>query len=190
MINMKKLLLLFTFLGLVSCSSCLKKDQVPNNPTQLDGGSDTVSDASTAPDAVPTYFKVADSNWEFKLPNNTWNQINSDVDLHFVFSGYDNVVGKLLVIFQKEEFAGTTQNYTLFSIRGMRESGATLVSSSQVIINGNNFIQIEFVHDSYRVFQLIMVKRDFGYSLSCGGLGSSETQKQVCDPIFNSLIIN
>lgn len=181
---MKKILLvsMLSLLGLISCNSCVKND-VPINPPEPPPQQ---VDASIPDATVDNSVSVNGPDWSFSLPSHDWVAQHSDggTDAMLV-----NDQEKNLVLFLKEEFPGTTQDYALFAIQGMREAGATLVGSSMVVINGTNFVLVESNKGAVRVFQWVTVKNKTGYGLSCGGLDADSHQRALCMGVVNTLTI-
>lgn len=181
---MKKFVLFLLACGLISCSSCAKKpvlNEVETGPT-VDA---SLVDSGTASDVQDSSLTVGNDNWSFVLPSSDWEPQRNGVDPAVFLNEKEHN----LVVFLKEEFPGTTQDYALFAVRGMKEAGATLVSSSQVKINGINFVLIESTKGSVRVFQWVAAKDKAGYGLSCGGLDENDHQKTLCVSIANTLNI-
>lgn len=180
---MKKFIFMsmMVMLGILSCSACSKKNQLPDPVTMVDASTPEVNTTPVVPVLV-----VSQENWSFTLPSHDWISGSDD-------SGPSALVIndslKNLVAFMKEEFPGTMQDYALFAVRGMRGAGATLVSSSIVTVNGTNFVLVESNKGSVRVFQWLTVKDHFGYGLSCGGLDSDNSQRNICMGVINTLTI-
>ncbi len=173
---------MLSLLGLISCNSCAK-NVTPINPPEP---TPMVVDASAPDTSVDNSLTVNGPDWSFALPSHDWVAQHSDggTDAMLV-----NDQEKNLVLFLKEEFPGTAQDYALFAIQGMREAGATLVGSSMVTINGTNFVLVESSKGAIRVFQWVTVKNKTGYGLSCGGLDSDSHQHDLCMGIVNTLTI-
>ncbi len=178
---MKKLFLLLMTAGMVSCSSCTKDHQVePQPPTQI-------TDASVDQDVPQSTKTVSGSGWSFDLPSQDWSVQSSDLPDGAVVLVNDKL--KNIVVCLREDFNGATQDYALLSLRGLKQSGATLVSTSQVNINGTTFTLIESVKNTVRAFVWVAVKNKSGYGFSCGGDDTANTQKALCTGISNTLKI-
>lgn len=176
---MKNILFGIFLLGLVSCSSsCVKKDTVNPNPI-VDAG----PESSDFPDVhVDKRTHVAGDTWEFYLPSQEWalELIDGSPD-----TVYFNKKDQNLVAFVKEPVDITLQEYVLFAIRSLKESGMQLISTTNGLkINDVNYTLLEAGQGRVRLYQWITVQNKVGYSLSCGGPSELEnTQKDLCNTI-------
>jgi hypothetical protein len=179
-------------IGTISCTSCTSSQS--SIPPADAGNLTTVvssASASTKPIAsVPiiTNLVVANDNWQFTLPDSNWVSKNPE-QLEVKSIKVNNTTHSLLV-FLKESYAGSYQDYVLIAIRGLKESGAILISSTQVNINGNNFIVTETTANDLRMWLWMTVKNGNGYGFSCGGSATDETQHDICFSIASTLKIN
>jgi hypothetical protein len=180
---MKRFIFASFLLGLISCSSCVKKNDTVINPIPT-------LDASVGPDLpdvhVDKRVHVAGDTWEFYLPSQAWG-------LEFIDGSPDTVYynpqDKNLVVFVKEPVDISSQEYVLFAIRALKESGLSLLESSLVQINGVTYNLLEAGQGSVRLFQWISVKNKVGYSISCGGPTTSFDQATICSGIANTLVV-
>lgn len=176
--------------GLTACSSCLKKDQV--NINTLPDASYDASDAGSIVDSSSQETSlmpivIANDNWQFELPSTDWKLTPTDDGGPDAF--YQNLKDKSLLILLKEDFIGSTQDYTLIAVRGLKEANLKLLSSSQMIIDSKLFIYLELANGNIKIFQIMYAKNKFGYSLSCGGLDIENTLKEKCLNILNTFKI-
>lgn len=180
---MRKFLLVAAIsIGLISCAAC-RKDQVvdanyPVSDAALVDVKDAVSDVT-----VDERMHVRTSDWEFYLESGDWELlVLEDTPANMVFK---NTKLKNIVALSVDDTNGTMQEFSLLVLRGLRESGATFVSSTMVKINGRDCILLETLKGTTRVFSLIVVDQGLGYVLACGGTDEG-TQKQICDKVFNT----
>lgn len=193
---MKKFLLvtLLMSLGLISCSSCAKAPQTEPAPVPTPTATvpAPVPTATTPPPAPSTV--VAQENWSFD-PGEGW-KVLMPPNNEAIKTALLNPEKKLLVIFTKEEFLGTQEQYALLNIRATRDSGATLVGSSTVEVNGVKYTLIEtFKVNSngvkVNVWQWLTVKSSRGYVFTCGGPSSLNPSAQTdCQAVASTLKID
>lgn len=178
--------LLSIIFGLTACSSCLKKDNININTT-VDASYDSSVQEASIPEASVLPIVISGDNWQFELPSADWTLTPTEDGGPDAF--YQNLKDKSLLIFLKEDFTGSTQDYTLLAIRGLKEANLKLLSSSQLLIDNKLFNYLELVNGNIKLFQILYSKNKFGYSLSCGGLDSENTFKEKCLSIFNTVRI-
>lgn len=178
--------LLSIIFGLTACSSCLKKDHININ-TASDASYDSSVQEASQPEAGILPIVISGDNWQFELPSTDWTLTPTEDGGPDAF--YQNLKDKSLLILLKEDFTGSTQDYTLLAIRGLKEANLRLLSSSQLLIDNKIFNYLELVNGNIKLFQVLYAQNKFGYSLSCGGLDSENTFKEKCLSIFNTVRI-
>jgi|ERR1035437_282997 hypothetical protein len=182
---MKKLFIIFSILtlGLISCSSC-KKDVLPapGAPTAVptcSGTSCPIPSASpdAGPVAPPTETKVADGEWEMTIPAG-WEPTNPhDPDITAFFT---NPARQSLILFIKEPFKGTAEDYAVVVLRILHGEKANVVSLSAEKVDG--LVRTTFVadKDGLRLWTFATARNDSGYILNCGGKVSDTDLESVC----------
>ena len=161
--------------GLVSCSSCAK----PIDPVVPDSGS---ADAGLE--------VVIGDTWNFTLPNTGWRY--EPVDGAQSLNVYKNDTVNNLIIFAKEPFVGTLQQYSLLSVRGIKDTGTLSIIVSQPFpINGLQFITVGAVKpDGNHFWVWVAVKNSIGYTFVCGGAETPDTsQAKLCEQIAGTIQI-
>lgn len=175
---MKKfIILLFVVMGLTSCSSCATTKE----PTTPDGSVDA-SGRET----------VVGDGWSFRLPSPGW-KLSPKTDSGPPFNLYVNDSVKNMILFAKEPFTGTLQQYMLLAMRGVKDSGGTVVDLSQLaIINDVNFVSLEVSASSGKlIWTWVAVKNGWAYSLVCSGtVSSDDTQRTLCEQVAHTIQIN
>lgn len=194
---MKNILFLLTAISTMSCTSCTKKDQVdPVTPAP------TCSDnlcPMPAPSASSSTDKPKDNSvkfqnddWQFSVPSDEWAKV--PVNEEGVQLVLRNPNKNNLIVFIKEKFEGSTEQYVLLAIRGLKEAGGTFVSAKNNEVNGNKFVLVESSKQSpnTRIWMSITTKSGNGYALTCGGPvpeNQDDAQKTLCSQIISTLKI-
>lgn len=168
-------------LGLVSCSSCTKPNDVPiTTPTA------TVSVPTPTATPVDTNVTLSKDNFKITVPNANWVALPPTPDQ---IVGYLNKDKQNLVVLVKEPFSGSYENYILEAIRSVKNDGGTVVSTKQVSISNQNFVLVEATQDMVSIWMWVTVVNEFGYSFSCGGPQSVSDEKDLCSSIADTLQI-
>lgn len=179
---MKKIIgTLLLAVGLLSCSSCTKKPgPEPTPPTPI---VDAGAEVEASP--VPQMEVVIGDTWNFTLPNRNWHAEPVSEQI----TAYANDVDKNLILFAKEPFEGSTQQYALLAVRSHKDNGGTLVASKPVVIENVNFIFIELAkNNDPHVWAWLTVKNSFGYSFVCGGLETDDNfQRTLCESVARTM---
>lgn len=167
-------------LGVVSCSACAKKDTTPDAAP--------IPTVTVPPVPTPTTITASVGNVSIVLPGLDWKKLESEDTI----AGYLNTSKKNVVVLGREPFTGTRDAYILQSLRGIKDVGATLVSTKQVTLNGHNFVLFESTKDISRVWSWVTLESGFGIAFSCAGVQEVPefSQHDVCFGIADSLKIN
>lgn len=183
---MKRLFLVLPLLvlGLVSCSSCAKKD---TTPPPCDGGTCTLPTSTPSVPAPPPDQVLSEDDWSVSVPVG-WEKLTPPTTDPEVKVFYGNKEKQNLVIFVKEAFPGTSAEYVLEGLRGLKDSGSKLNGARQVDLNGNKFVLVDSSRDNVRMFMWITAKNGFGYALSCGG-PADQPQEDICTKIASTVTI-
>lgn len=184
---MKRLFFVITLLaaGLISCTSCTKTNVTP---APCEGGVCTAPTTSVIVPPVPTTPPVTDQlvtgdSYEVTVPAG-WAQRELPEGTHGVDWVYVSPDKNSLVAMLNEPFPGTSDEYVLEAIRGLKGAGATLTSSTQVELNDNKFVLIDSERDGIRMWLWVTARNGFGLALSCGGTTANEA---VCLKVSSSL---
>lgn len=195
---MKKFAVLFMLLttGILSCSSCTKKEVVtdPELPEQTcdedncaessekEDASKEDSSIPVTPEQKPQVF--SGDTWELTLPVG-WKkteQVSEDTILTATLKDEH-----LIFFLLKEEYKGPYENYIISAIRGIKNAKLEIKSLKQVEINGTKFVLLETYKDDFNLLIWITAKNGFGYGLSCGGPTSPKFDE--CTQIASSFKI-
>lgn len=183
-INMKKLLLLLTLMGVVSCS---KTSTSPSDagcseascPIHLDAGTTDINDI------------ITEDNWQFTLPGEAWRVVNPPDDtIRAIFLNED--LGAV-IFFAKEATTDSYPDYVVGALRSFKSGGMTIASAKQVSVNGKSFLAITANGTNRTIWSWITVYKGFGYAFSCAvedappDAGTSGFDR--CNDIANTLDI-
>lgn len=184
---MKQFTALFLLtLGLASCTSarsCSSKTDTVTNPT---------CDGSSCPAPVPeaaTDQMLSGSGWKLQLPvewahENIPAEQSKNVELLMSNKGLHEV---LLLI--KEPFTGTSEDFVLKLIRGLKERGVTINSAKQITLNNNRTVVISTTGTENSVWMWVTIKNGSAYTFSCGGVTSETWHQDSCESIASFLTI-
>jgi len=191
---MKRLLLVLSLLtlGLISCSSCAKKDTTA--PPVCEGGSCPLTPPTAVPDASvtpptpppPADQVVTGTGYQVTIPAG-WVKMDPPQETKGLEALFLNKDKHSLIILIKEPFTGTSAEYTLEALRGLKGAGATLNSAKQVDINGNKFVLIDSNKDGVRMWMWVTVQNGSGLALSCGGPAAEDWHQGICTTVASSL---
>ena|SRR5574339_638507 len=185
---MKRLFLVLSLLsiGLISCSSCAKKE---TTPPVCEGGSCPLPSATPTtptPPPPPVDTVVTGAGYEVTIPNG-WKALTPPEEtpgLEFIYMNPDKHNMFLLI---KESYPGTSAEYTLEALRGLKGSGAHLNSAKQVEVNGNKFVLIDSDKNGVRMWMWVTVSNGSGLALSCGGPADEDWHQGICSTVASSL---
>jgi len=184
--------MILSSIGMVSCSSCVSSNSTPDSSSSSTSSvtaEPIVQPTSTftgdaGPPPTPTNTVVAKENWSFTLPN-VW--VNEGTECSpercvVLFSSADETN---VVVFVRESFGGTYDEFVIQTIRELKGAGATILSTMEAEINGHNFVLISSVKDSIMAEVWVTVEDNTAYSFACAGLNDIH----VCTTIATSLVI-
>lgn len=188
---MKRLFLVFSLLtlGLISCSSCAKKE---TTAPVCEGGScplvpPTASSSATPPTPPPPADQVVTgAGYQVTIPAG-WEKTTPPQETPGLEALFLNKDKHSLILLIKEAFPGTSAEYTLEALRGLKGAGATLNSAKQVDINGNKFVLIDSSKDGVRMWMWVTVQNGSGFALSCGGPATEDWHQGICSTVASSL---
>lgn len=183
---MKKLITILTLsmFGLFSCSSC-KTPNIPDSGITYDA---SIADTSTDTLVEDDGMQVKTDDFELYFDSNKdWEVVElNDLPAKVVFS---NKKLETAVIFTIDSFTGTTQDLSLFVLRGMKESDHLFLESDFVKINDKEFINLILSKQNYNVFIWTFSNKKNSFVLSCAGKQIRKNQKEICYNIAKTLII-
>jgi len=174
--KIKHLLLFLSIISTLSCSSCVKSDSVPP-PTCSDSGCDINAHAVNL---------VKGDDWELVLPADAQN-IDPPFNAIKVFASTHN--GDIVLLFMKEEFLGTNDDYVFLALKGMKENGTNIVSVNGVKLNNFPFALIESEKNDMHLLTWTTVKNSNGYALSCAQPLNIPNETHICLDIAETLKI-
>lgn len=185
---MKRFLaLVLLTVSLVSCSSCVKKNQQDPEVVPPPAPAVTPTNPPPPPPPVDTHVDVKGDSWQFTLPNKGWSSPDGAPQDMVVLLNPELQNG---IIFETiNGYPGTLDTLVLVNLRDMRNKGVTLVSTKQTELNGTKFVLVEATKNGNRVWMWIGVQNQVAYSFSCGGPESADN-KQLCADIANTLRIH
>lgn len=179
--NAFKLLLPSLFvLGLISCSSCAKKDQIVPSPVPSCSG----SSCPLPPPPVSKDHVFTGDHWELTVPVGWEPRSNANPSVKVDVTNIDKVN---LIIFIEEAYTGTYDQYVIMALRGLKSAEAKLISAKQVEVNGEKFVLLESEKSGVTLWLWLAVKNGNGFALSCGGLSKDNWNRDICTTVFNSL---
>jgi hypothetical protein len=183
--NIKKFIICLLTLGIVSCSACAKKEQLPVElpPVAVPQPTPTVTPVVVVPKAVPTKVGKA----EFVLPSDAWQPVETEEPNTF---GFKNEEAPNLIYYGVEDFPGTFEQYILFTIRSIREVGANVHAAKQVTVNGNRFVLVESSKNGVYVMTWLTWTPGFGHSFSCASPTELSNRKELCNSVGNTFKLN
>jgi hypothetical protein len=181
-LKITKILLVVSLLagGIVSCSSCSGNTPAVSNPDP------TPSVSAIPPTPIPLDTLVKKDNYEFTLPGNSWNQVETCKNAGCPVA-YMNKDNNAVVAFMSENTSDTLDKYVLSAIRGMKDAGANISSTKQIDLNGHKFVLVESSKNNVKVWMWITLLNGQGYGLSCG---APDDVHDLCFAIANTLKIN
>jgi hypothetical protein len=189
---MKRLFLVLSLLslGLISCSSCAKKET--SGPV-CEGGScplPSATPSTTPPDPPlpppPTDKVVTGVGWELTVPAG-WDKLEPPQPTPGLEGLYLNKDKHNLFLLIKEPYAGKSDEYTLEALRGLKSAGAHLNSAKQVEVNGNKFVLVDSDKNGVRMWLWVTVRNGSGFALSCGGPATEDWHQGICATVASSL---
>ncbi len=146
--------------------------------------------SSAAAVATPIPSVISDENWSFTLPDTGWIPMpNAPANITRALA---NGSKHNIILFIKEAFPGSFLQYALLAVQDLKDVGGHLVSAKNVEINGHHAILLEATSSTSntRVWNWISFDKGFGYSLSCAGSATDDSQRELCASIANTLKIN
>jgi hypothetical protein len=165
------LLLFLTLSFIVSCSSCLKKED------QSDAG------VVTPPPPIVRPTLISRDNWQLTLPEG-WTENHTALPGTVLLARSED--NKMLVLLHKEMFLGTTQELTALYVRDIHDQGAELISTSSMEINGIKYALLEAAKPTTKAWMWETALNKYGYSLLCAGAASDYS---TCLTIARSIVI-
>lgn len=177
---MKKILACLLALGLASCS-CTKEKVVTNTVPEVSSTSVEVTLPETK---LP--FVVSLEDVELVLPSEDWKLVSNDKTEIKLLAKNDKLNN--LVVFVKEQFKGTYDEYALTNIRGLKDQGAVITKSDQFEFGGVTWVFVSSTNKDVNLYQWVTYRNGYGYALSCGG--KDNDQATVCQQISSTLKLN
>lgn len=201
--NYKLMLICLTVLFLASCSSCgpktiivdcdsgsceLPTDASTTFEVEDSGDSQSLDAQQVDADTKEPYQTVSGAGYEFVVPSD-WVKMDLPEDPDGIEVLLVNDKKNNLVLLAKEKFSGTSSEYVLEALRGIKAAGATFNSAKQVELNEVQFVLIDSDKSGVSMWLWVTVRNGYGYGLSCGGLATDESHKSICFNIASSLIL-
>lgn len=194
---LQKILISFTCFSTIlflfsSCTSCSSSNTSGNTPEiipdvviPIDAGSDASMDANS--DSSEELKKtIQGDTWSIQVPSNGFETSNPTPDI-LVSVAVEQPVQYVVAL--AREPASSKDEFIIYSIRGLRASGAKIISTSNTYINNNDYTLIEVEKDSIKVLMWATVKNNMGYALSCGGPGYDDLLASSCQEVASTLQI-
>lgn len=181
---MKKIFFVLSFfaMGLVSCSSCTKKDQV--TPSVCDGAGCPIPSSSSSSVPTPATQTINGSDFEFTIPLG-WDKMETNKGSPVELS-YFNSDKKNLILVIKEVWPGTLDSYTIETLRALKDTGANVGSIKQVTLNGQMYRLFEADKSGTKIWVWATYRNNTGYAFSCGGPTTDPWQQSFCESVANS----
>lgn len=131
---------------------------------------------------------VADDNWEFTLPSKKWVPVPNAPEA--ITRALINNTLINLILFVKEPFSGTFQQYALFALNDVKESGAIVISAQEKKIHDLTFIVLEIMGETgiNKTWMFISYLSDHGYLFACTA-PIAKQEDSLCFSIASTLKI-
>lgn len=187
LLAMKRLFSLFAIVSLALITCCAQHDtSITKSPSSAEAKASMPNEPNAPP---PSMYLISESNWQFTLPSDGWvpmNEIPTDITRALINPRRHN-----MILFVKEEFSGTYQEYAVLAIKSMEENDLTIISARSTIIHERKLIVLDVVSSksSTETWTWIFFENGYGYLLSCTGLAADATLQDLCLGIGSSLII-
>ena len=180
-------LLVLSVFGLFSCSSCKTSNLKVNN--ELDAMVLPIADSSALDSAVANnVMQVSTDDFDLSLENERQWKVTDIVDLPAKLVLVNDEERTSITIFI-DNFVGSDKEYSLFILRGFKESGQIFEASESVKINGKDFYLLSTHKDNLFVFTWIFSNKKNSYVLSCAGKKDKLSQLEFCNKVINTLIL-
>jgi len=177
---MKKIFLALLTLGLLGCPT-------DKDPVVTDAGTNPVIDASDVivcdEDAATPVTK---DNWQLVLPAG-WVEQTQFPNSQNVALLAANEKDEGLFLLTKEPYTDSFDEFAIETIRGLRDQGADILTTSSVPLGDEQFVYVNSKQDSLVTDTWLTVKDGSGYSLNCGALEDNYGKlSKDCQDIFSS----
>jgi len=130
------------------------------------------------------------TDWSINVPATFERKQTKNKDNALLFAAFDQTEQRLVMLVR-----GEVKNQTLAQFSGqiksnIHESGMTLISESDGVINSIPFHKIESFKPPLTINTYILVNKELGFVLACGGLMTNAvSNSEKCDQIAYSLEI-
>ena len=174
-----------------SCTSCHNRPVpvIPDASTTLDAGN--VEDAGLEDAAPPTPVEskktISKDSWELSVPFQM--QITFSTEKDIALTGLLEEPVSVVLVLATEPFPGSYDEYVIHSMRGIRATGAEIVSNRDLYSNAQKFLEIEASKDKVTILNWVTTKNNFAYGLSCGGTTDDPLVEDICLEVFSSFKI-
>lgn len=164
---------------LVAFVSC--KTNAPQPTVNTDAGIETSSVGDS-----PQAQLFSDINWELTIPFG-WDAITSVSPPPEVKVAVSNLLYNNIIVFEQEKFSGSYEEYVVFALRGVTDTGARLISTTTVTLNGDTVFLLNSEKNGVTAWMWVTTKNGYGYALSCAGKTIDNWNHGICFNVFNSL---
>lgn len=173
-----------------SIPACTGSDCVqPTAPVVLDAAPPDAGLDSVQPQGdTPDYKTISRNGWSLTVPQE-WEEMSvegEELQPELVVGNEDE---NNLILLVKDPFPGSTPEYVLAAVKGVKEDGVKITASKQAELNGKKFTSFEIIRGGAKIWFWVIVKDGFGYSLSCGGPASEDHHEAICLDVANSFKI-
>lgn len=187
--------LMVLFFAGICFASCVDRGYMQPNPPSdpvVDAGVDSPSPVVVVPNTQLHFAPklVVAENCEFVLPSvdSEWMLVEKNVPDGVKV--WVNPPKHLIVLFAKDQFAGTFEQYAVLAIKDLQEAGGHLVAAKVFVNNGLQLLQLEGTGNNSKVFTWAGAARGNGYILTCSGAIEDDKVKDLCQGIASTFKIH
>jgi hypothetical protein len=159
-----------SILMIASCSSCDESNSKPDVQI-IDSGTEELVEQV-----------ISGSSWTIVLPIGWEREETTYPNIELVAAEKTN---KSLLVFSKEPYTKSSDQFAIESFRTLRGEGAQLEETSVAIINNERFITAESIKGNIRMLVWLTVKNNFGYTILCGGSQDNIISLSDCQKIIS-----
>jgi hypothetical protein len=144
------------------------------------------------PPVVADSLVIKGDGWEFTLPESGWETESPEGSPNQTAS---NEAKKNMIMLTSMTSNLNSQGIALMLIRGFKESGAKILSTTEVVQNATTYTLVvsqapKGADDAIQAWTWITTKNGKGYAFTCGGIKSAADQAATCATVFKTLKIN
>ncbi|CAB4196807.1 hypothetical protein UFOVP1290_327 [uncultured Caudovirales phage] len=175
-------------LSLASCTACNDTVNPPCNGTGCSTLSTSSITSSDIESDASNFQSLSGDSWEVFIPNE-WVVKTPTSKIKGLEFLYFNNISQSVILLIKEKTLVSLEEYSLETLRGLRDAGAKLNVAKQVKLNDKEFILLDSSREEITAWTWVTVHNGYAYTFSCSGLSVTQTQEDTCKSIVNTLKI-